>query len=161
MQRNTTCALVAFCCAALVMYSTSNGTGLDEPLTRDAGGEARYTILGEGDSRLLFDTQSGDTWVLRTVLKAVHDMDPAPIAVWFPIPRADAQLSKAIVKSRLKQLEIFGNEELKHPKKYLAEQESEHGSDHPRVLHAREALDFSAEVYGAVEADQLLPLFDR
>ncbi|MCA8999289.1 MAG: hypothetical protein KDA80_20010 [Planctomycetaceae bacterium] len=121
----------------------------------------RFQILGEGEQRLLLNTETGETWMMKTMIPATSELDSSNVVVWFPIPKADPQLCEAVVRSKTMQLDSLLNEDLETLRHRLEEEQSMYASDHPRVLHAKKELAQTKKVTKAVQLKHFLPLFTR
>ena len=131
--------------AAIVLAESSSTSEPRLKPNSATGGVTRYEIHGEGNDRMMLDRITGQTWVLKTVLRAPTEADPAPIVVWFPVPKADNKLSESILQSRISQLKQFADMDIEHSRAHLAEREKEYGSDHPEVIGLKAELKVFSE----------------
>ena len=147
MKSQISLTLVALLAIAVAVFAGSSGLAKNDlPANADATAH-RFTVQGKGDSRLMFDSQTGETWVLKTMLQGVTENDPSPMTVWFPVPRADDSLVKAIVLRRSDELTQMQEGQGVTYAKFLAEKEEELGSDHPFVVKERKQLERLREVW--------------
>ena len=138
--------------ACVFADSTPKKKGRSEP----SAASPRFAIHGDGENRLMFDCQTGETWIMKTVLPAIAEADPSPIVVWFRVPLANDSLTMAVINNRSAQLTAYNDGEATNLSKFLAEKETELGKDHPDLVKQREemenSLENSSKLFSAVQS---------
>ena len=143
MKTQVTLVLVAcFGFAAGSLTGSSGKSATDSPINANSL-TPRFVLQGDGEARVMFDSQTGETWVMKTVLLGITELDPSPIVVWFPVPRASDSLTKAIVAKRSEEWSRFHQDQHSSALKHQVEKEKELGAEYPGLLQMRKDLESS------------------
>ena len=139
MKTQVTLVLVAcFGFAAGSLTGSSGKSATDSPINANSL-TPRFVLQGDGEARVMFDSQTGETWVMKTVF----ELDPSPIVVWFPVPRASDSLTKALVAKRAEKWSRFHQDQHSSALKHQVEKEKELGAEYPGLLQMRKDLESS------------------
>ena len=148
--------LVLIAAVGVVAFAFADSSPNRGVHSEPAAAGPRFAIHGDGDNRLMFDNQTGETWIIKTVVPAMTDLNPSPMAVWFPVPLANDSLVREVLNKRSTELTTNLDGEAENMSRFLAEKEAELGADHPDLLKQGKEIEDSrktwAELFSAVES---------